>query len=108
MGIDGIDILKPDEFPGTKVRERKGVSRHEIETEYHTWVVGWDQPLQTFFLQRFDKGDTQGNVADIWLGGTPQTKMYEVEDLVQAAAKNGLVVDHAIQVKLYGDKDDGA
>lgn len=83
------------------------MSRHEIETEYHTWVVGWDQPLMTFFLQRFDKGDTKSNVADIWLGGTAETKMYEVEDVVRAAAKHGLVIPHSMQVTLYGDKDDG-
>lgn len=83
------------------------MSRHIIETEYHSWVVGWDHPLMTFYLQRFDKGDTEGNVADIWIGATVDTKMYEVEDVVRAAAKNGLVIDHEMQVKLYGDKDDG-
>lgn len=80
------------------------MSRHEIETEYHTWVVGWDNPLMSFFLQRYDKGDTKGNVADIWLGGSSPTQMHEIEDLVVAAAERGLVISYEIQADLWEDK----
>jgi len=72
------------------------------------FVFGWDQPLQSFFFQVHD-----GFIADedsnpiIWVGATQDTKMYEVEDLVREAQKHGLVIDHATQVKLYGEKDDG-
>lgn len=83
------------------------MSRHKIDTEYYTWIVGWDQPLMTFFLQRFDKGDAENNTPDIWLGGTAETKMYEVEDVVRAGAKHGLTIPYSMEVILYGNKDDG-
>ncbi len=82
------------------------MSRHKIETEKYTWVVGWDQPLMTFFIQRFPSGKSDGT-ADIWLGGDPKTQMYEVEELVREAAKCCLTIDHSLRVKLYGDRDDG-
>jgi len=82
------------------------MSRHKIETEDFTYVVGWDQPLQTFFIQKFKKGDDNG-IALFWLGGDPTTRMYEVEDLVRAGNRCGVVIDSRMRITLYGDKDDG-
>jgi hypothetical protein len=82
------------------------VSRHEIDDDQYTWVVGWDQPLSTFFLQRFSKGDPDSG-ADFWLGATPATQMYEVEELATTALKCGLVIDRKLQAVLYADKDEG-
>jgi hypothetical protein len=41
-------------------------------------------------------------------GASAETTMYEVEDLVRTARKQGLTIDYPTQVKLYGEKDDGA
>lgn len=72
------------------------------------WVFGWDQPLQSFFLQKHDGFRKDEDVNPIlWLGATAITRMYEVEDLVKVARKHGLDISHELQVELYGEKDDG-
>lgn len=43
----------------------------------------------------------------VWLGATQDTAMYEVEELVLAAAKYGLRIDPATRTKLYAEKDEG-
>lgn len=72
------------------------------------FVYGWDQPLQSFYLQVHDAfvEDPDANPV-IWLGATADTKMYEVEDLVRAGQKHGLQIDAHMRAKLYGEKDDG-
>jgi hypothetical protein len=84
------------------------MSRHEITNDKGRWVFGWDQPLMSFFLHLHDGDVPEDENPVIWLGATADTTMYEVEDLVRAARKNGLAIPYSMQVTLYGDKDDGA
>jgi hypothetical protein len=72
------------------------------------FVYGWDQPLQTFFLQVNDAfaADPDANPV-IWFGATKDKVLYEVEDLVRVAQLYGLHLDQEMQTKLYGEKDDG-
>jgi hypothetical protein len=70
-------------------------------------VFGWDQPLQSFYLQVHDPGLPEDDRIVIWLGADKDTAMYEVEDLVQAAMKQGLAIDHSYRIVLYREKDDG-
>lgn len=108
MGIEGIDNLKPDGFdPAPQARERSPVSQHVVHDEHFKFVFGWDQPLQSFYLQKHDPTRDEDEEIVVWLGATADTKMYEVEDLVHAAAKNGLRINHPMRVTLYGEKDDG-
>jgi len=85
------------------------VSQHIVEQGEKKYVFGWDQHLMSFFLQVHDliKDEDDEDRIPVWLGATQDTIMYEVEDLVRAAQKNGLHIDHQTQVKLFGEKDDG-
>jgi hypothetical protein len=83
------------------------VSRHEIENQFGKWVFGWDQPLQTFFLQLYKKDIPEEDNPIIWLGATAQTVMYDVDDLVKKARVSGLDIPYGMRVTLYGDKDEG-
>lgn len=71
------------------------------------WVFGWDQPLQSFYLQVHDLSLSEEERIVTWLGADRNTIMYEVEDLFREARKHGLAIDHSYRVKLYGEKDDG-
>jgi pyrroline-5-carboxylate reductase len=111
VAIRNIEYLFPsdDDDRTTQVRKKEtAVSRHEVELGEKKYVFGWDQPLMSFFLQVHDlvREDEDDQIV-VALGASPATQMYEVEDLVRAAAKHGLNIDHATQVKLYGEKDDG-
>lgn len=71
-------------------------------------MFGWDQMLQSFFLQVHDLTiPEEDDRIVVWLGGANNSIMYEVDDLVREAKKNGLDIPHETQVKLYGEKDDG-
>jgi hypothetical protein len=87
------------------------MSQHVVQQEKKLYAFGWDQPLMSFYLQVHDTtrppDDEEKPRIEVWLGATPDTRMYEVEDLVKTAQKHGLVIDHSTQVKLYGEKDDG-
>lgn len=109
MGIDGIDILKPDEFtPAPQVRERKTVSQHIVEEGRFKYIFGWDQPLMSFYLQVHDSEiiDPENNPVH-WYGATASTQMYEVEELCRSAQVFGLHIDHEMRTKLYAEKGDG-
>lgn len=83
------------------------MSQHIVESDRFKYVFGWDQPLQSFYLQQHDiQLEDPDNNPIIWLG-PPTTRMYEVEDLVRQARPLGLDIPHETQVKLYGEKDDG-
>lgn len=85
------------------------MSQHIVEKHPAKYVFGWDQPLQSFYLQIHDltkDEDTEGRIP-VWLGADPDTKMYEVEDLVRAGQKHGLYIPHARRTQLYAEKDDG-
>lgn len=83
------------------------MSRHELINDKGRWVFGWDQPLMSFFLQLHNPCLSEKKNPVIWLGATAKTSMYEVEDLVRAATKYGLPITPELQVKLYGEKDNG-
>lgn len=87
------------------------MSRHYArDTGRYGFVYGWDQPLQSFFLQKYDQSainEDNKHPTTVRLGDTAETKMYEVEDLVRVAAQHGLQINYRLQVILYGDKDDG-
>lgn len=83
------------------------MSQHVVVREEKKWVFGWDQPLQSFFLQVHDTTRDEDDQIITWLGATAETRMYEVQDLVTAAARNGLLLDHPMRMALYGEKDNG-
>lgn len=89
-------------------KERKAVSQHIVEEGRFRYVFGWDQPLQSFFLQVHDSElvDPENNPVH-WVGATADTKMYEVEDLCRSAQVFGLHISHEMRATLYGEKDDG-
>ena len=70
-------------------------------------MFGWDQPLQSFYLQVHDPRLPEDERIITWLGADKNTIMYEVEDLFQAAMKHGLAIDHTYRAVLYREKDDG-
>lgn len=84
------------------------MSRHEVVDDTGRWVFGWDQPLMSFFLHFHDKNIEDDENPVIWLGATKDTVMYEVDDLVRVARKNGLKINYEMRVILYGERDFGA
>lgn len=85
------------------------MSQHIVTStdKQYRFVFGWDQSLQSFYLQKHDLTRVEDDQIIVWLGATADTKIYVVEYLVLAANKHGLKIDHETQVKLYGEKDDG-
>lgn len=83
------------------------MSQHVVTQEEKKYVFGWDQPLQSFYLQVHDTSRAEDEQIIAWLGATSETKMYEVEELTQVAMQYGLRLDHPMRVELYGEKDDG-
>lgn len=86
------------------------MSRHIVELNEKKYVFGWDQMLQSFFLQVHDliKDEDAEDRIPVWLGADKDSQMYEVEDLVREAQRYGLVIDHQTQTTLWGEKDNGA
>lgn len=72
------------------------------------FVFGWDQPLQSFYLQVHDMSieEEDDQIIERY-GASPDTTMYEVKDLVKVAKKHGLKIDSEMETMLYGEKDDG-
>jgi hypothetical protein len=84
------------------------MSQHVVIDEDETkYVYGWDQPLQSFFLQVHDPTLEEDENPLVWLGADHGYKMHEVSELVAAAKRNGLEISYEMQVNLYGEKDDG-
>ncbi len=83
------------------------MSQHIVVQEEKRFVFGWDQPLKSFYLQVHDSTRAEDEQIIVWLGATADTKMYNVENLVHAAYRHGLLIDYPMRVTLYGDKDDG-
>jgi hypothetical protein len=88
------------------------MSQHIVTQEEKKFVFGWDQPLMSFFLQVHDLTISEEDEDDrdpivARFGASADTQMYEVEDLVRVAAKQGLLIGHPTRVELYGEKDDG-
>jgi hypothetical protein len=83
------------------------MSQHIVVREEKKWVFGWDQPLQSFYLQVHDTSRSEDDQIVAWLGATAETRMYEVEHVTSAAAKHGLLLDHDQRMALYLEKDEG-
>lgn len=82
------------------------MSQHIVGNGQFKYVFGWDQPLQSFYLQKHDTTQDEEEQIIVWLGADEDTRMYEVEDLAHAAQAQGLYIDHQMRVMLYGEKDD--
>lgn len=83
------------------------MSQHIVVQEEKKYVFGWDQPLQSFYLQVHDSTRSEDEQIVVRLGADKDTIMYEVENLVREARKHGLLIDHPMRVTLYGEKDNG-
>jgi hypothetical protein len=86
------------------------MSRHEIVDGNYKFVFGWDQPLQSFFLQIHSS--LVDHIPDynpiMRFGADRHTSMYEVEDLEYILYKYGRYrLSNDMQKVLYQDKDDG-
>ena len=57
------------------------MSRHKYTTKAYTIIVGWDNPLQTFFAQVWKGTEERGKLA-LWLGADP-SKLVEIDHLVR-------------------------
>lgn len=119
MGIGNIHLLiDPEADPQTRavLRTRRiiegkvEVSRHIVMNKQATrkWVFGWDQPLQSFYLQVHNLELPPDDQIVAWLGATPKSRMYEVEDLIREAKNYGLAIDSSYQPLLYREKDEGS
>lgn len=86
------------------------MSRHEIPANgsNHRVIVGWDQPLLTFFAQVIDRGKEESGRDDRivkWVG-TSLEEIYEVEELARAIRRYA-DLSSDMRATLYGDKDEG-
>lgn len=83
------------------------MSKHIVDTVDFKFVFGWDQPLMTFYFQKHDKNLVESDENPIVWKGIKYQEIYEVDDLVNIAKRNGYYIPHDMQVKLYGEKDEG-
>lgn len=83
------------------------MSQYVVKQDNYKYVFGWDVPLNSYFLQVHDLLKPKANQIIAWLGSTSETRMYEVEHLVQAAGEHGLKISTSADMELYLDKDDG-
>jgi hypothetical protein len=86
------------------------MSRHEIPARNpaHKIIVGWDHPLQTFFMQVIDRKKEAAGRDDkfvAWRGCEPR-EIYHVEDL-RRYLRPYAELSPAMGATLYGDKDEG-
>lgn len=86
------------------------MSRYEIAAfkPGHKIVVGWDHPMQTFFVQVIDRrledaGEDEKFV--LWKGCSLR-EIYEVEQLA-AAVRRHAHLSTDVRGFLYRDKDEG-
>ena len=84
------------------------MSQHEVTFENMKYVFGWDQMLQSFFLQVHDLEADEEHNPLFWYGThTDVRPLYEVEDLIRIGNKHNLVFGHDMIMTLYMDKDEG-
>lgn len=84
------------------------MSQHIMVEGEKKFVFGWDQPLQSFFLQVHDltKSNPDNQIV-AWFGATVKTKMYEIEDLVLEASRHDCDIPYRVQIDLIEDKNNG-
>lgn len=83
------------------------MSQHIVTQDEKKYVYGWDQPLMSFYLQVHDTTRSEDDQIVVWLGVDKETQLYEVSQLVHAAAKQGLFLNHTTRVQLHGERDNG-
>lgn len=85
------------------------MSRHEIKSGSNPALeitVGWDQPLQTYFVIVKDNCiDERDDRIICWAGASPQ-ELYEIDDL-QKVLQPYAIMGADLRQKLYADKDEG-
>jgi len=86
------------------------MSRHEIPARdpAHKIIVGWDHPLQTYFMQVIDRELEDAGEDDKFVSwrGTRIREIYEVDDLRRRLARYAEITPD-MGATLYGDKDEG-
>lgn len=86
------------------------MSRHEIPARdpRHKIIVGWDHPMQTFFLQVIDRQleDDGADEKFIRWEGCSLREIYEVDQLGRRMARYADLTAE-MGTTLYGDKDEG-
>lgn len=83
------------------------MSRHEIVVTDRTWVFGWDNHLQSFFLQVHDHRLSEDDNPIVWKGADAASHMSSVDNLVRTARQYDLAIDPEMQLVLYVDQDQG-
>ena len=78
------------------------MSRHEVVSENRKWVFGWDNPLMNYFLQVHDATLPEEENPIFW-----KNDMYDLEELVGEAKKQGLDLSPGLQKWLFNEKDEG-
>jgi hypothetical protein len=88
------------------------MSRHVVkQTDDVLVVVGWDPPLQTFFLQVFDEKEENENKAmKLWLGASRSGEIPALEDLeahlgAYSDITGGAVLSDEVREKLVNDQN---
>lgn len=86
------------------------MSRHELAARdpNHKVIVGWDHPLQTFFVQVIDRAKEVSDEDEkfvLWMG-CYHREIYEVDILARVVGKYA-ELSHDMRMTLYGDKDEG-
>ncbi len=80
------------------------MSRHVIGDSDVELVVGWDPPLETFFVQIREPGS---DIPYQMMGGDPR-QLYDLEDLVTALPwKYRRLLTPGLEVELERDRDEG-
>lgn len=72
------------------------MSRHYVSRNPLEIVVGWDSPLQTFFLQISDPTRDEGNEFVLWLGTYPG-ELPTIESLAAALAPYAALTEELAQ-----------
>jgi hypothetical protein len=73
-----------------------------------TWVCGWDNMLQSYFLQKYVPNLPEDVNPVLWLGADAETRMYELEELVDSVFKHsGIILGTTAKLQLYQDRDEG-
>lgn len=84
------------------------MSRHEIPARdaAHKIIVGWDNPMQTFFMQVIDRRKEDEDEKFVSWRGTSLREIYEVDELRRRLSRYAELTPE-MGATLYGDKDDG-
>lgn len=84
------------------------MSRHTLvgKDHNHEVVVGWDRPLESFFVQVYDKSKagTDGELI-VWKG-TSYRELPDIDDVRRIAGRYAEITADTAST-LYGDKDEG-